>query len=283
MGNPFRPGGAEGRRMRDQGEGFLTNPQYEKWKSLQSHWDDDDFLRSLTPLMKLRYRRLDEMVEARLQKAFRDSGSVPGVKPLLLDLGAGRGEFALFLRQRGREGAWEYLGLEPSGEQLGQRDVREFSLGFIRGEAERVPLRDMSADGVLIKEAIDHCYDPLKVLSEARRLLKPGGILLVSVTNDRSYFKRILPKVNRRRKSRQTDHLFFFGPKDLEQLARKAGFDRVRVQTYNYLKLPRILERLLGSLGPSINSALLDATDSWGRILSPDSGGGILLEGTAKH
>jgi len=37
---------------------------YQKWKSLQSHWDDDDFLKSLTPLMKLRYKRLDEKVAA---------------------------------------------------------------------------------------------------------------------------------------------------------------------------------------------------------------------------
>gem|GEM_PF-3302289 len=30
------------------------NPNYQKWKSLQSHWDDDDFLKSLTPLIKPR-------------------------------------------------------------------------------------------------------------------------------------------------------------------------------------------------------------------------------------
>ena len=41
---------------------------YQKWKALQSHWDDDEYLKSLTPLMKIRYKRLDEKVEAILDE-----------------------------------------------------------------------------------------------------------------------------------------------------------------------------------------------------------------------
>src|ERR1039458_6151290 len=110
----------------------MTENNYQKWKSLQSHWDDDEYLKSLTALMKLRYRRLDEKVEAILDANFHETGASNG-HPLLMDLGAGRGEFAFFLQGRGRARVWNYLGLEPSGEQLKQGDIADFGLGFLQG------------------------------------------------------------------------------------------------------------------------------------------------------
>lgn len=260
----------------------MTDSNYPKWKSLQAHWDDDEFLKSLTPLMKLRYRRLDEKVEAILDEAYHVSGAFKG-RPLLLDIGAGRGEFALFLEGRGRARVWNYLGFEPSSEQLKQRDIRDFGMGFVQAVAEQIPVQDMAAHGILVKEAIDHCYDPARVFAEAKRLLKPGGVLVVTVTNDKSYFKRLLPFVNRSRKARQTDHLSFFGPGELKKLAQEALFDSVSVETYNYLKLPGVLERFLGFFGTAANRALLNATDAIGKALLPGMGGGIILKATRRR
>lgn len=258
------------------------NSNYQKWKSLQAHWDDDEYLKSLTPLMKLRYRRLDEKVEAILDEGFHASGAFKD-RPFLLDIGAGRGEFALFLQNQGRARVWNYLGFEPSAEQLKQRDIPEFGMGFVQAVAEQIPIQDMVAHGVVIKEAIDHCFDPAKVFAEAKRLLKPGGVFVVTVTNDKSYFKRLLPFVNRSRKAQQTDHLFFFGPADLKKLAQEAKFDSVSVETYNYLKLPRFFEQLLGLLGTPLNRALLNVTDTIGKVLLPGMGGGIILRATKKQ
>jgi ubiquinone/menaquinone biosynthesis C-methylase UbiE len=259
----------------------MTDSNYQKWKSLQAHWDDDEFLKSLTSLMKLRYRRLDEKVEAILDENFHKVGAFKD-RPLLLDIGAGRGEFALFLQGRGRTRVWNYLGFEPSAEQLKQRDIEEFGMGFAQALAEQIPLSDMAAHAVVVKEAIDHCYDPFKVFREAKRLLKPGGVLVVTSTNDKSYFKRLMPFVNSARKAKQTDHLFFFGPADLQKLAEEAKFDRVSVETYNYLKLPKILEQVLGSFGTPISRGILNVTDAIGRILLPGLGGGIILTATNK-
>ncbi len=259
----------------------MSNANYEKWKSLQSHWDDDDFLKSLTPLMKLRYRRLDEKVLEILKENF---AKVSG-KPLLVDAGCGRGEFALFLKNAGGTAseAWNYLGFEPSQEQLNQRDIPTLGLGFARATAEQLPLQDMVAQGVLIKEALDHCYDPSKVFREAKRLLKPGGVLIVTITNDKSYFKRLLPWINNAHKAKQTDHLFFFGPGDLKKLAEEAKFDRVSVETYNYFKFPRVLEAVLSCFGSTINRGLLNVTDAIGKALLPGLGGGIILKAYTKE
>jgi ubiquinone/menaquinone biosynthesis C-methylase UbiE len=222
---------------------------------------------------------LDEKVETILAENFE---TVPG-KPLLLDIGAGRGEFALFLQNKGRAGVWNYLGFEPSSEQLQQRDVKEFGMGFIQALAEQLPLPDMTAHGVLVKEAIDHCFDPSKVFSESKRLLKPGGVLVVTVTNDKSYFKRVFPFINQAHKAHQTDHLFFFGPEDLRKLAIEAKFDRVSVETYNYLKFPRVLEKVLSLFGENINRGLLNVTDAIGKSLLPGLGGGVILKAYIKE
>lgn len=251
---------------------------YQKWKGLQSHWDDGDFLKSLTPLMKWRYRRLDAKVAGIFEVNFKGVN-----RPLLMDVGCGRAEFAAFLRERWRDvpsnqsDVWNYLGIEPSAEQLKNRDIPSMGLGFVQAAAEQVPLTDMTAQGVLVKEVIDHCYDPAKVVREAKRVLKPGGVLVVTVTNDSSYFKRLLPFVNSAIKSKQTDHLSFFGPKELRKLADEALFDRVSVETYNYLKLPRFLEQVLSLLGEPVNRVLLDLADALGKLLLPGLGGGIIL------
>ena len=91
----------------------MTDSNYQKWKSLQAHWDDDEFLKSLTPLMKLRYRRLDEKVEAILDENFHAVGAFKD-KPLVLGVGAGRGEVALFLPSRGRKRVWGSFGFDIS-------------------------------------------------------------------------------------------------------------------------------------------------------------------------
>jgi ubiquinone/menaquinone biosynthesis C-methylase UbiE len=155
-------------------------------------------------------------------------------------------------------------------------------MGFVRATAEQIPLSDMAAHGALLKEVVDHCYDPAKVFTEAKRLLKPGGVLVVTVTNDRSWFKRLLPFVNRARKAKQTDHLHFFSPGGLKQLAQGALFDRVSVETYNYLKFPKFFERMLGFLGEPMNRALLGLTDAVGKALLPGLGGGIILKAKKK-
>lgn len=58
-----------------------------------------------------------------------------------------------------------------------------------------IPLFSDTVDGVLLSHVLEHfdAQDGLLLLKECRRVLRPGGYLLVSVP-DASYFKRVYPE-----------------------------------------------------------------------------------------
>jgi predicted SAM-dependent methyltransferase len=60
---------------------------------------------------------------------------------------------------------------------------------------KRLPFDDGSVDGVLLSHVLEHFDAPqgLALLVEAYRVLKPGGIVLVSVPNA-SYFREVYPE-----------------------------------------------------------------------------------------
>jgi SAM-dependent methyltransferase len=49
------------------------------------------------------------------------------------------------------------------------------------GDARVMPFADASIDVVLITQVLEHIPDPIAVIAEIRRVLKPGGTLLLSV------------------------------------------------------------------------------------------------------
>jgi SAM-dependent methyltransferase len=49
------------------------------------------------------------------------------------------------------------------------------------GDARRMPFSDASMDVVLITQVLEHIPEPVAVIAEIHRILKPGGTLLLSV------------------------------------------------------------------------------------------------------
>lgn len=100
-----------------------------------------------------------------------------------LDLGCGRGVYAYLLAQRG----FQTFGIDISEE--GIRDAAEWaSATVLLGDAERLPFRDGFFDLIVCSEVIEHLNKPANGVRELQRVLKPGGIAVISIPNLLSYY-----------------------------------------------------------------------------------------------
>ncbi len=240
-----------------------------EWRKTQSAWDDSEFLaHEANAFMKARWKRLNMRCAAEAAElALALDQSID-----LLDIGCGHGDFYAYC------GPWlrSYVGIEPSRSQLPRarakgKGLKNFKV--VAGQAEKLPLKAASVDFALIKEVLDHCYDPLKVLKEARRVLRPQGLVLITLTNDQAWYKRLMPGLAGRIKAAQHDHLYYFDPAWVQRLAREAGFKNIEARDSHYLRLPGKLESLLGGLPQGLSHAMIAASDACGTLLAPSAGG----------
>jgi SAM-dependent methyltransferase len=73
-----------------------------------------------------------------------------------------------------------YRALFPAGVDYRGADLPGNQAATLVLENGRIPLLDASADFVLSTQVLEHAADPASYLAEARRVLKPGGQLLLS-------------------------------------------------------------------------------------------------------
>ena len=95
-----------------------------------------------------------------------------------LDLGCGTGHFTRLLAQR--FAAAEGVALDLAEGMLRHARPRGGARHFVAGDAEALPLRDHSLDLIYSSLAVQWCADFAAVLAEARRALRPGGMLAFS-------------------------------------------------------------------------------------------------------
>jgi malonyl-CoA O-methyltransferase len=95
-----------------------------------------------------------------------------------LDLGSGTGHFSRALGAR--FAAAEGVALDIAEGMLRHAQPLAGAQHFIAGDAERLPLRSESCDLLFSSLALQWCADFRAVLSEARRALRPGGVLAFS-------------------------------------------------------------------------------------------------------
>jgi SAM-dependent methyltransferase len=73
------------------------------------------------------------------------------------------------------------IGVEPLAERFADAGLRmESPAVYLAVGAEAIPLVTASVDVVLARNSLDHVEDPRAVVREARRLLRPGGTLILN-------------------------------------------------------------------------------------------------------
>jgi demethylmenaquinone methyltransferase/2-methoxy-6-polyprenyl-1,4-benzoquinol methylase len=91
----------------------------------------------------------------------------------LADIGGGTGNYAFALKREG----WRPLVVDRSAAMLARAAAK--GLEIIQAEAEQLPFEDESFDALTMISMLHHVDDRDAALAEARRVLRPGGKLVL--------------------------------------------------------------------------------------------------------
>ena len=172
---------------------------------------------------------------------------IPG-KGKALEVGASKGNFINLLEKRG----WDVTGIEPSPDRA-EKAKKIFGYDLIPGRLEDSNLPLNHFDAIFMFHTIEHCLDPITVISILHNYLKPGGILVVETPTYDSVPFKILQ--HRERSIRCDSHYYFFTKNLLRSMMEKQGF---KVLKHDRVGRTLTLERLLWNVSVILRKRPID-------------------------
>ena len=149
-----------------------------------------------------------------------------------LDVGSGPGNVTASLARAAGPGGLA-LGVDISEPMLARAVRAEAGpqVGFIRADAQRLPLRDNTIDAVTSLAVLQLIPDPAAALAEMARVLRPGGRLAIMVPTAGSTARlwRNLPNVG----------AHVFDDDEIGDILEDNGFASVRVKNYGTIQWVR--------------------------------------------
>lgn len=155
------------------------------------------------------------------------------------DLGAGEGTLSQLIAQRAKK----VIAIDSSERmvEFGQNLARENELPNLEyrlGEIEAPPIDDNSVDLAIFSQALHHAGHPPKALSEAHRILKAGGRLIVLDLLRHSFEKA---------RELYYDTWLGFPEVELADMITQAGFQEVETAIVDREEAPPQFQTLLAS------------------------------------
>ena len=137
----------------------------------------------------------------------------------MLDVGCSRGGFLA----AGARLGFRMEGVEPAPSMAAA--ARAQGLTAHTGLLEDIGFAAASFDAVTLFEVIKHLKEPLALLRECRRVLKPGGLLVLSTGNTASWTVAAMRgRWDYFHIARDGGHISFYNPRSIELLASRSGF-----------------------------------------------------------
>lgn len=172
---------------------------------------------------------------------------------VIVDLGCGDGSALAIAAEHNP--AHRFAGIDWSGDALRQAQAAGLTVLRASVSGASLPVADGAADVVIMSELIEHLVDPDGAVAEARRILRPGGSLLLSTPNLAAWYNRgllafgiqpIFSEVSLRgvfgRPGRVVaGHLRLFTRRALTEFLTASGFCCVTVTGARYHDVPRPL------------------------------------------
>jgi ubiquinone/menaquinone biosynthesis C-methylase UbiE len=136
-----------------------------------------------------------------------------------IEVGVGSGRFAAPLGVT--------RGVEPSRALC--RMARQRGIEVIRGRVEALPIRDKSCSSVLLVTVICFIDDPVPAFRELRRILLPGGFLIVAYIEREGHIHR--KYLLEEGKGRFLSRARFYSQKEVRTFLEETGFKVIKVDS----------------------------------------------------
>lgn len=149
-----------------------------------------------------------------------------GTGKRLLDVGCATGA----VLQVAREHGWDAGGVEISA--WAAEIARRKGFDVRTGTLEEAHLAEGSMDVVTMFDVIEHIPDPRVTLREIRRVLRPGGALVLQTPNADGFGARVLYR-SRSMIVQPNAHLILFSPAGLRTMLEREGFQPVVLSTHS--------------------------------------------------
>ena len=177
-------------------------------------------------------------------------------RPRLLDVGCAGGGFLDAARRRGIAGT----GIEPDADAAATagRAGHEVRVGFFPEAVEP----GARVDIISFNDTFEHLPDPSAALEVCRRLLEPGGILILNLPNSGGIFYRTAAVLDRLGLSfplerlwqvhLSSPHLSYFNPQNLTRMAERHGFAEVGRGRLKTVRVTGLWARLRAGPSPPL-------------------------------
>ena len=149
----------------------------------------------------------------------------------LLDVGCSAGSFLLAARERG----WHVRGIDVSPDAV-EHAATAHGLDVRVATLDDAAFPEAAFDVVTLFECIEHLLQPSRALRAAHRLLRDGGLLVITTPNVDGFVPRITYQLLGRtigawEHPTPPHHLYQFSRRTLGALLRKSGFSVVSSRT----------------------------------------------------
>ncbi|KND49432.1 MAG: Alternative oxidase/tellurite resistance protein TehB [Parcubacteria bacterium C7867-003] len=135
----------------------------------------------------------------------------------LLDIGSATGFFMELARFKG----FQVSGIEIS--DFAAEKGRKKGLSITTGDIFTPNFASENFDVITMFDVIEHVPNPKETISEARRILKKGGILVINTPDAESFWAKILGA--NWQLIMPPEHINYFSPKNLGDYLSKNGFN----------------------------------------------------------
>jgi len=156
---------------------LVTFPKPNK-NELVKYYNSDDYI-SHTDSKRTLFEKTYHLVKSySLNKKVRLISKLNKGEGTLLDIGAGTGDFLAVAQKKG----WNITGVEPN------EDAKRLAKGkgiFLKLETKE--LEPKTFDVITMWHVLEHVPNLQEQIKEIKRLLKPGGYIIIAVPNFKSY------------------------------------------------------------------------------------------------